>query len=482
MISSRLKRLAVICLAAATVTWSMAPQALAKARHYSELTFEQALKWPEPDVQTFSLANGIRFFLIQDHELPLVEVSVSVRAGEWLVPEGKEGLAQICAETMRNGGTENYPPKELNCLLANKAAVIETSFGFVSGSASMNVLSKDLREILPVFVDLLCNPAFPRDKIILSKQQLKTEILRRNDSQDEIAFRVFKRLIYGRDTVYARIPEYKTGDAVSRSDLVNFHDRAYQGQNLMVGIVGDFDPGRLRPLLEKEFSVFPKGRDNGIRLPAVKIRDEQSYHVVEKSDVNQSFILMGHLGGWRQDPDYAELQVMNKILSGGFSGRLFERVRTRMGLAYSVFGRYDCHFYYPGLFFVGLKTGTASSARAVTTVRQELERLRQGVSREELDQAKDQFFNSLIFRYDEPKEILERRMYYAYRGMPRDSFHRLTEEIRRVTVEDVIRVARQYLNPERLTTLAVGEEAELREQFQELGRVEVIELESPGGS
>ncbi|MCF8105798.1 MAG: insulinase family protein [Desulfohalobiaceae bacterium] len=475
MISNRLKRAAVICLAAAVLIWVTAPQALSRAKHYSELTFEQPVQWPEPEVLTFSLDNGISFFLVEDHELPLVEVSVSVRAGEWLVPEGKEGLAEICAETMRNGGTENHPPEELNRLLANKAAVIETGFDFVSGSASMNVLSEDFREILPVFVELLSRPAFPMDKINLAKQQLKTEISRRNDSQDKIAYRVFKRLIYGRDTVYARIPEYETVDAVSRSDLVDFHDRAYQGQNLMVGIVGDFDPDEIRPLLNKEFSAFPKGRDNDIRLPAIEVRDEQSYHVVEKSDVNQSLIIMGHLGGWRQDPDYAELQVMNKILSGGFSGRLFERIRSRKGLAYSVFGRYDCHYYYPGLFFVGLKTGTASSARAVTAVRQELERLRQGVSREELDQAKDQFFNSLIFSYDEPEEILERRMYYAYRGMPADSFHRLTDEIRGVTVEDVVRVAGDYLNPDRLTVLAVGRKQELLEQLRELGRVEVIE-------
>ncbi len=209
----------------------------------------------------------------------------------------------------------------------------------------------------------------------------------------------------------------------------------------------------------------------------MQVTSEQSFHVAPKSDVNQSFILMGHLGGRRQNPDYAKLQVMNTILSGGFSGRLFEKVRSRMGLAYSVSGRYDCHYFYPGMFFVGLQTKTAASAEAVAAVRQELERLQEGVTREELDQAKDQFFNSLVFRYDRPEEILERRMFYAYRDMAPDSFQKLTEAIRQVSTEDVIRAAREYLQPKRLTTLGVDQKDELKKQFQELGPVSVIELE-----
>ncbi len=446
-------------------------------KHYSELQFDRQVTWPEPDVLTFRLDNGVRFFLVEDHELPLVEVSVSIRAGEWLVPEGKEGLARICAETMRSGGTEKHPPDILNRLLADKAAVMETDFGFISGSASMNVLSEDFQKLLPVFVELLYQPAFPEDKITLAKQQLNTEISRRNDSQKEIAFRVFRKLIYGGDAVYARVPEYETVAAVNRSDLLDFHEQAFQGGNLLVGIVGDVNPSAIRSLLESEFAVFPRASDRRISLPPVEVEPERSFHVAPKSDVNQSFILMGHLGGRRQNPDYAALQVMNTILSGGFSGRMFQRVRTEMGLAYSVFGRYDCHYFYPGMFFVGLQTGTSTSAEAVAAVRHELERLQEGVTREELDQAKDQFFNSLVFRYDRPEEILERRMHYAYRDMAPDSFHKLTEAIRQVSTEDVLRASRKYLQPKRLTTLGVGQKDELKKQFQELGPVVVMELE-----
>jgi predicted Zn-dependent peptidase len=440
---------------------------------YKELSFDP-ISWPEPQVEAFTLNNGIRFFLIEDNELPLIQVQVSVRSGTFRVPRNKTGLAEIAGEVMRSGGSEQYSPQELNRLLANKAAAMETSFDFISGSAGMSALREDFRDLLPVFVDVLKRPAFPADRIALAKQHLKTQIRRRNDEQSSIAIRTYKRLIYGRGSIYSREPEYETVDNIDRKDLVRFHRRAYQGANLLVGIVGDFDSKAIRPLLEREFAAFPAGEKSKMDLPAVKNSLEPSLNVVGKQDVNQSCILMGHLGGRRQNPDYAALQVMNRILTGGFSGRLFQKIRTEMGLAYSVFGRYGCNFFYPGMFYVGLKTKTASTAEAIKVVKKELERLRQGISSDELDQAKAQFFNSLVFRYDRSEEILQRHMYYAYREIGVDSFRKLTRNIRRVTPEDVVRVAREYVRPDSLTVLAVGEKEKLVQQLQELGELQVL--------
>jgi len=441
---------------------------------YDQLTFDRSISWPQTEVDTFSLDNGVRFLLVEDRELPLIQVQVTVRSGSFLVPRAKEGLAELTAEVMRSGGTKNHPAQKLNRLLADKAASISTSFNLVSGSATLNVLSEDFSELLPVFVDILKRPAFPKDKIALGKQQLITHIARRNDDQSDMARRAYKDLIYGQDSVYAREPEFGTVENLSRQDLVRFHEHAYQGANLLVGIVGDFDAEAIRPLLRKEFAAFSQGNRQSIDLPEVAAGNRTGLHVIGKQDVNQSSILMGHLGGYRQNPDFAALQVMNQVLSGGFSGRLFEKVRTEMGLAYSVFGRYGCNFYYPGMFFVGVKTSTSSTAEAITVIKQELSRLQQGVSREEVAKAKEQFFNSLVFRYDEPSEILSRRMQYAYWGMPPDSFSELTSEIRAVTAQDVTRVSREYLRPDELSVLVVGEEQAVAEQLEKLGPVEVL--------
>ncbi len=470
-----LKITAIGCLALAGPTTAAGPAigGQNRAPDYKKLSFEP-ISWPEPHVDTFTLDNGISFFLIKEDELPLIQMRVMVRSGGFRVPEDKTGLAEITGEVMRSGGTREYPPRKLNEILANRAAEMETAFGFISGSAELSVLSSDFQELLPVFVELLRHPAFPEDKIELARQRLQTRIARRNNEQSSIAMRTYKRLIYGPNSLYAREPEYETVKNIGRKDLERFHRRAYQGANLLVGVAGNFDEKTIRSELEKSFSAFPAGERIEMDLPDVKNSDGPSLYVVRKSDVNQSYILMGHLGGKRQNPDYAAWQVMNKILAGGFSSRLFEIIRTEMGLAYSVFGGYGSHYFYPGLFYAGLSTKTAATAKAVRAVKNELDRLQQGVSSEEVEEAKNRFFNSLVFRYDQAEEILSRRMIYAYRGMPADSFQELVKEIRQVEAQDVVRAAREYISPDALTILAVGEKEKLVDQLEKMGKVEVL--------
>jgi predicted Zn-dependent peptidase len=440
---------------------------------YRSLSFGP-ISWPDPEVETFTPENGVAFFLIEDHELPLIQVRVMVRSGGFRVPESQTGLAEIAGEAMRSGGTREHPPQKLNELLADKAAEMETRFGFISGSAAMSVLKEDFEDLLPVFVELLHRPAFPEDKIEQAKDRLRTRIARRNDEQSGIAMRTFQRLLYGEDSLYAREPEYETVDNIRREDLVRFHRQAYGGANLLVGVAGDVDPGTIRSQLETAFSVFPKGEKTPMDLPDVAEPAGPSLCVVEKSDVNQGYLVMGHLGGRRQDPDYPVWQVMNKILGGGFTGRLFETIRTEMGLAYSVSGGYGAHYFYPGLFRVVLSTETANTAKAARAVKEVLKGLQAAVGPEELEQAKEQFFNSLVFRYDRPEDILSRRMVYAYRGMPPDSFRTLIRDIRQTTVGEVIRAARETLSPDSLITLAVGKQAPLVQQLEAFGEVEVL--------
>lgn len=467
--------LAACCLALCICVTACTSGPRAGRTDHEALSFNTPVSWPNPDVTTFSLENGIRCFLIPDRELPLIQVRVSVRAGEFMVPREKAGLARIFGDAMRNGGSDTCPGEKLNTLLAEKAAQMEIGFGFISGTAGMDLLSGDLNTLLPVFADLLMHPAFPEKSLIRARQRLKTRIARRNDDQGSMAMRAYKDLIYGKNSLYAREPENDTVDRITREDLIRFHERAFQGANLLVGITGDIDLETLRPLMEAAFLGFPAGTRTRLDLPALEKKDrDASLFVVGKADVNQTHLLMGHLGDRRQNPDFAALQVMNQLLSGGFSGRLFETIRTEMGLAYSVSGHFGSHYFYPGLFYVELQTRTPATAEAVSAVRQVLQQMQQGVTPEELDQAKAQFFNSLVFRYDQAEEILGRRMQYAFRGMAPDSFQTLIQEIREVDAGDVARVARRYVKPDRLTVVAVGKEKAVEDQLEKLGRVTVL--------
>ncbi|MFO8032077.1 MAG: pitrilysin family protein [Desulfohalobiaceae bacterium] len=450
----------------------------AKTSGPQELEFSQGISWPEYRMQTLELDNGMQIFLIPNPELPLISLHLQARFGKFQIPEGLEGLEQVWAEVLQSGGSKEHPEQELSRILEDRAAQLDVQADTQVMRIELNVLKGDFQDLLPVLKDLIENPLFPENRIQLAKRQLKGQISRRNDDQNEIAFRKFKQLIYGQDSVYARVPELETVDRISREDLLQLHSQVFQGANLRVGLEGDFEAEEIQGLLQKELGTIDKGQLTELDFPKVDYEYAKSLNLVHKPDVNQSFILLGHIGDYRQNPDYATLQVLNEVLSGGFSGRLFRNLRSRQGLAYSVFGRYGCEYFYPGMFFVGLQTKSERTAEAIQKAKAELSRLQEeGVKQDELEQAKDRFLNSLVFRYDDPEKVLKRKMHYAYRGMDLDSFNQLSREISQVTAAEVERVAREYLHPEKLQVLVVGNKGQVLDQLEELGEVRELELD-----
>lgn len=457
-----------------------ATSALAQDRPWEQFDYPVINNFDMPSLEIFELDNGIRFYLVEDKELPLIDVNVMVRTGGILVPEEQVGLQSLTGTVMRSGGTREYPGDALNELLEDRAAVMETSIGFSSGSARFNVLSEDFGDLLPVFIDLLRNPAFPEARVELAKTQQRSSIARRNDDQGSVAGREFQRLIYGEESPYSRRIEYATLDNISRDDMLAFHQQSFVGRNMMIGVTGDFDMADMKARLTDAFSSIPAGNTLELIFPDVDYEFTPGIYFVDKSDVNQSYVMLGHIGGMRDNPDYAALQVMNRVLSGGFSSRLMQVVRSEMGLAYSVFGSYGSGVHFPGTFTAGVMTQSESTAEAITAIIAQIERLQDEViSDEELARTKDQFLNTLVFQYTSIASVLRERMSNDYAGLPPDTFERLVAEVSAVTVDDVHRVARQYLRPDALRILVVGNGAELDGQLDVFGNVNTIDIAIP---
>ncbi|HKK44278.1 MAG TPA: pitrilysin family protein [Balneolaceae bacterium] len=470
-----MKRLTLTC----TLLFFVAFIARAQKK-YDELTYPKLDNFQKPKVETFTTGNGIKFFMIEDHELPLINVNVNVRTGGVLVPDDKAGLASITGTVIRSGGTENIPADSLNALLEDNAASMETSIGFSSGSANMNVLKKDFDKLLPVFVDLLAHPALPKDKIELAKKHQKSAISRRNDQIDQIGYREYQRLIYGKNSVYGRNTEYETVNNITRDDIVNFHDKSFTGKNLMVGVVGDFDSSDMKKRLKKAFGDLPAGTKNKLDFPKVEKKDQPSINFINKSDVNQSLVLMGHLGGLRDNPDYAKIQVMNQVLSGGFSGRILQKIRTDLGLAYSPGGQYGMNTFYPGLFYVQVKTKSSTTAQVIDAVKDVVNNIqKEPISQKELQDTKDQILNSAVFQYDSRQKVLRQQMSYDYRGLPDDAFQQYIQGVKSTTVQDVQDVAQKYLRPDDMQILVVGNKDQIGDQLQKFGKVNTIDISIP---
>ena len=444
------------------------PAVAATARHYTDLSFGPLPEVKVPKYSRYVMDNGMVVYLMEDHELPLVQGTAIIRTGDRLEPAEQVGLASLTGTVMRTGGTQQHSADELNQLLEQRAASVETSIGDSSGSASFNALSEDSEMVLELFAEVLREPKFAQNKLDLAKTQLQGEIARRNDEPDSIASREFQKLIYGKASPYARIVEYATLDNISRKDVVNFYQQYFHPNNMILGIVGDFDSKKMRSLIQKNFGDWKPQKLNKPNLPAVSQAKLGGIFLVDQPQLTQSYVQIGHLGGQFNSPDYPALDVLNGVLNG-FGGRLFNAVRSRQGLAYSVYGSWSPRYDYPGVFVAGGQTRSEATVPFIKGVEAEIKSLQSElVTPAELAYAKDSVLNSFVFNFENPSQTLSRLMRYEYYGYPADFLFRYQKAVEATTAADVQRVAKTYLNPENLVTLVVGNAATIQPPLTQL--------------
>ncbi len=431
--------------------------------HYDELEFPPLAEVQIPDYERYELPNGLVVYLMEDHELPLVSGSATFRTGSRFEPADKVGLASITGDAMRLGGTQSLSPDELNQALEQRAAAIETAIDTDSGSASFNALAEDLDEVFALFANVIQQPAFAQDRIDLLKRQYSGSIARRNDDPDEISSREFRKLVYGANSPYARTVEYATLEAISREDILEFYQASVRPDHTILGIVGDFDREQMKELIANSFGNWQatgKALDTA-ELPPIDQANTGIFKV-EQPQLTQSYIQLGHLGGQLSYPDHAALSVMNEVLNG-FSGRLFNQVRSRQGLAYVVYAFWSPRYDYPGMFIGGGQTRSDATVPFVQSVKEEINRIRTNpVSNEELARAKDSVLNSFVFNFQSPDQALSRLIRYEYYGYPTDFIFQFQEGVQAATAEDVLKAAQERLNLEKLVILVVGNGSEIQ--------------------
>ena len=450
-----------------------------------EITYPDLREFETPDPRRVELENGLTVFLLEDHELPLVSAVARIGAGSAWEPAEKRGLASITGSVMRTGGTESMSSDSVNTILEGFGANVETGMGTTTGSAFMSTLSDHVDPVLEIFADVVRRPAFAEEKVNQAKNQQKSLISRRNDDPQQIAFREFDKIVYGETSPYARHPEYYTIDRIQRQDLVDFHGEYVQPSNLILSVWGDFEADEMEAKIRRAFGDWEN--EEGFEPPEIpqpEGRRSYSVNYIPKADVNQSTVLMGHPGEiTRRSEDYPAVTVMNQVLSGGFSSRLFQNVRREQGLAYAVFGTYSANYSRPGPFYAGIFTQSGTTVEGLRAVQTEIEKMKQEApSEEEVELAKDGYLNSFVFNFDTEREILNRLMTYEYHGYPSDFLRRTRDGIEGVGPEDVHRVAEQYLHPSESHILVLGRGEAFSESLTTLtegGTIDTIDISIP---
>ena len=286
-----LKTTALLLLALVVVA-ATAPEAAAKK------TWEK-FKYPElgditmPEYERIELDNGMILFLAVDHELPLVQLSATIQAGSIYEPGHLTGLGSITGNVLRTGGTEKWTGDEIDAMVENMGATVETWVGGATGGAYLSALTEDADKALEILGQILMHPVFDEDKITLAKTQTKAGISRRNDEPMGIAMREFTKVIFGADHPLARVEEYDTIGSITRDDLIMFHDMFFHPDRMYLVVLGDFEIADMVARIEKTFAGWEKAS-----VPLPDDPDTPNFprtvNVATKGDLTQSMVLMGH--------------------------------------------------------------------------------------------------------------------------------------------------------------------------------------------
>jgi len=456
-------------------------QAGSKPMQYKKLKYPPLRQVQIPEPMRFQLSNGMIVYLLEDRTLPLIEGSVLVRTGSQYEPADKVGLASLTGQVMRTGGTTTKTGDELDEMLEKVGASVETYIGTTSGGARLSVLKEDIDMGLSVLADLLKNPAFRDDKIELAKITARSAISRRNDQVTSIGGREFRRLIYGPNDPFARLTEYATIENIEKEDLVEFHKRFFAPNNIMLALWGDFDAKEMKAKVEQIFGGWERREVSLPTVPEPRLAPEKTVNFIKKDDVNQSNIYLGHLGGMLRDPESGPLNVADQAFGGAEASRLFKKVRSEQGLAYSVWSSWGEGYDRAGVFQMTGSTKSGSTIKMVKSLTNEFENfIKNGITDEELKYAKDSYLNSFVFRFDTKGKIINELMTLEYSGYPKDFIQQQQKDIQNATKQSVNDAVKKRWKPEALALLVVGKESDFDEPMSALGmKVRTIDITIP---
>jgi predicted Zn-dependent peptidase len=413
------------------------------------------LRYSIPQPQRLVLDNGLVVYLLEDHELPLIEAAALIRTGAIYDPDDRAGLAALTGEVMRSGGTSAMGPQELDDKLEFMDAVISISIDSEAGQASLSVLKKDFDPAFQIFSQILRQPSFARDRIEIAREQKIASLRQSEDNPQSLAFRKFKNLLYHHNP-RGNLPTVGSLRRIKREDLLQFHETFFHPERIILGISGDFSAPEMIASIKQQFDGWKPSR---VALPPVPKPQEiaaLSQFYLQK-DVPQSTIILGHLAPDKSSSDYYAFEVLNYILGGGgFSSRLTSEIRSTRGLAYSVGSFYRAAVDY-GVFGAYCMTKSATAHTALTLMRDIIERMKDSLLENELEQARESLINSFVFSYTSSAQIVSQQMFCEYEHLPQDFIAQFPEKIKQVTLPDLQRVARTWLHPSRSVVLIVGD-------------------------
>jgi predicted Zn-dependent peptidase len=427
--------------------------------------------------------------VVEHPELPTFDLTVLIRTGSIYEPVEKAGLADMTGYLMRNGGVQGMTHRELDERIALLAGEISVRIGESRGTANLFCLSKDIDEGLGLLKKVLQTPVFEQEALDRYRADVLSELEQRNASTSAIESREWQFLMYGDHP--CTIPYRRTKESVqsiTTEDLSRFHQKYFFPKNFLFALAGDFKTSEILAKLNHMLDGWPN-RELDLPTPPDQIPDPRpGVYMIQKEEVNQSRIRVGHLGVKRDIPDECALMVMNDILGGGgFTSRIVRRVRSDEGLAYNTGSAFRRPVLYPGTFRAWFQTKHATGAFGTRLILDEIRRIRsEKCEAEVVDNAKSSFIGNLVNPFSSRKRIVNTFADDHYTGRTDDYWQQYTKNMEAVTPEDVLAAAQKYLCPDKLVFLVVGDPEAVQkgsdkheERFSDFGEIKILPLRDP---
>jgi zinc protease len=420
-----------------------------------------------PPIQEFALSNGIRVLFIETHKVPLVQVAVILRAGASADPKEKPGLANLTAE-MLDRGAGSRSALEISDAVDHLGAELSAEAAWDEATVGLSVPSERLDQALPILGDVVERPAFPADELERVRKELLTEILQWRDEPSALARVALVRAIYG-DQPYGRVTEgsEQSVRAVRREDLQRFHRTFFVPANATIVAAGDVSPASLRTLLEGAFGSWSGTGERPPEVPPARQVRGRSVWLVDVPGAPQSEIRIGRVGPPRRTPDFFPVLVANTLLGGSFTSRLNQNLREQHGYTYGAFSVFDFRLS-TGPFVAAAAVQTDKTAAALGEFFKELEGIGKPIGEDEVSRARNYLALRFPAGFETTGQLAGKLAQKVVYDLPSDYFTTYSESIAKVTPADVQRVAAQYVDPQSVAVVIVGDRKKIEAAIRAL--------------
>lgn len=430
-----------------------------------------------PDFTQTALSNGLKVFVVENHREPTVTFRLLIKSGD--AQDGaKPGLSDAVADQLDKG-----TPTRTADQFAEEADFLGATIGAISGPDALAVsasgLVRDLPKLLDLFSDVVLHPTFPADELAKYQRQTISGLIAQKQRPAALAAKLTGKLLYGSHPYGAFATEESVG-ALTREDLVKAHARRFAPGEASLAVVGDIRAADVIPQLEHALAEWKAPETEALPAtasPEAPVAKTLTIHLVDRPGSVQSAVVVARWGVPRDNADVPELGVLNTILGGGFSGRLFQNLRERHGYTYGAGSSFSMN-RAAGVFTENAEVRNEVTGPAITEMLAEIKRMRdEPVPEAELAMQRQYLAGNYLLSLESPARTAERVQEIDLYGLPADYFKTYAKRVSRVSAESIKTLAGKYLGADDATVVVVGEAKEIKPQLEKLGAVIVYDLD-----